>query len=426
MTNFYFKCIVCEHEFEKDEVDYVCPLCGQNVEVKYDYKKIKKFFSIKKFKQNNDKTIWRYEKFLPIKKDEITDRIQIFNTPLIKSINLSKILGIKNLFFKDDTKLPSSSLKDRASSVVVAYGLQNKKENFVTASTGNAGCALACICAMVGIKPSIFVPEDAPVNKLVQIAVYGAQLYKVKGNYDDCYNLVLKISSENKNVFNRSTGVNPFTREGKKTVSLEIWEQLGYEVPDIIFVPIGDGNIISGVWKGFKDLFELGLVEELPKLVGVQSNLSNSVYLTLKKIERKYYSSKNKCYLVSIKDIFQKTKIEPVTATTVADSISVNIPKDAYAAIKSIIESGGFVVEVKDEDIIESIKILAQNEGIFCEPAGATAFAGLVQVNKYSSEIKEKKVVVLVTGHGLKDVKTVISSYPGIGKLVDKEGNEII
>jgi threonine synthase len=425
MKEFYFRCIVCEKEFSKDAVEYVCPLCGQNLEVKYDYKKISKKVSIKKFKQNADNTIWRYEQFLPVNKDNTTEKIHIFNTPLIKSINLSASLGIKNLFFKDDTKLPSASLKDRASSVVVSYAIQNKKEKIVTASTGNAGCALSCVSSMVGVQPMIFVPENAPINKLVQMLVYGAEVYRVRGNYDDCYDLVLKLCSENKNFFNRSTGVNPFTREGKKTVSLEIWEQLGYKVPEIIFVPIGDGNIISGVWKGFKDLYEVGLIEKIPKLIGVQSKLSNAVYLTLKKIEQKYYSTKNKRYRVSIQEIFKNTPIEKVSATTIADSISVDIPRDGYAAIKSVIESGGFIVEVDDKDIIDAIKILSEKEGLFSEPASATAFAGLLQVNKYSSEIKDRLIVVLVTGHGLKDVKSIVSSYKHIGKLVDKRGQEI-
>ncbi len=414
MKEFYFKCIVCEHEFEKKDVEYTCPLCGENLEVMYEYKKIKKNFSKKNLSKNNNKTIWRYIDLLPVEDNNVLTKIQLYNSPLIRSINVSQIVGIKNLFFKDDTKLASGSLKDRASAIVVAYGLQNNKEKIVTASTGNAGCALACISAMVGIRPEIYVPHTAPLNKLIQMTVYGAKIYKVEGSYDDCYDKVLNLCLEDKKYFNRSTGINPFTREGKKTVSLEIWEQMSYTVPDIIFVSIGDGNIISGVWKGFKDLYELGLIEKLPILIGVQSKLSNAIFLTLKKIEQKFYSNKNKKYSKSIKEILQNTKIQKVEAKTVADSISVNFPRDAYAALKSIIESGGYVIEVDDTKIINSIKTLASKEGLFCEPAAATSFAGMMEVVKYSDEIKNKTVVVLITGHGLKDVKTIMASYKNL------------
>ncbi len=404
MTKFYFKCIVCEKEFDKDEVTYTCPSCNNNLEVIYDYKKnlLSQFI-----KSNKNFTIWNYLPLLPVEQDSVITKIQVYKTPLLKSINLGPQLGLKNLFFKDETKLPSGSLKDRASAIVVAYGLQNKKEKFITASTGNAGCALACISAMVAVKSRIVVPKTAPKAKLLQIKVYGAEIFPYDGNYDDCFDYVLNLCNEDKTWFNRSTGVNPFTREGKKTVSFEIWEQLGFKPPDIVFVPIGDGNIISGVWKGFRELFNCKEISSLPKIIGVQSKNSNSVSLTLKKIEQKYYSPKNKKLSQPISKIFRETKVVPVKSNTTADSISVDYPRDAYAAIKSIIESNGFIIEVSDEEIIEAIKLLAENEGILAEPAGATSFAGLKKFCTYCKELSDKVVVTLVTGHGLKDISVL-------------------
>lgn len=402
--NFYFKCIVCETEFDRSEIEYTCPLCGNNLEVLYDYKKVANSF-YKNLAKNKNCTIWRYIKLLPVSVDnDAVKKIQIFTSPLVLSVNLAKKFKLKKLYFKDDTKLPSGSLKDRASAVVVAYMLENKKKKIITASTGNAGCALACVCAMVGVKPVIVVPQTAPINKLVQIIAYGAKIVKYQGSYDDCFDYVLKLCNEDKNYFNRSTGINPFTREGKKTVSFEIWEQLNYKVPDVIFIPIGDGNIISGVWKGFKELYNCGLVTKLPMLIGVQSTKSNAVKLTYEEVKKKL-----KLYPNNLSEVLKSVKIKKVNATTVADSISVNLPRDCYAAVKAVIESKGDIVEVSDEEIVSSIKTLASNEGLFAEPAAASSVAGLVKCLKMREfELKDKTVVVLITGHGLKDTTAVV------------------
>ncbi|MCX7940174.1 MAG: threonine synthase [Endomicrobia bacterium] len=404
MNNFFFKCIVCEKEFDRSEVSYTCPACGNNLEVLYDYIKVLKQFLFFSTTGKYAGLIWKYLPFLPLKEDEVINKICIYHTPLVKSINIQPNLGIKGLklFFKDDTKLPSGSLKDRASAVVAAYALQNKKEKIITASTGNAGCALACISAMVGVKPLIVVPRSAPEAKLVQITVYGAEIIKYNGSYDECFEYVLKLCEKHKSYFNRSTGVNPFTREGKKTVSLEIWEQLGNKVPDFIFVPVGDGNIISGVWKGFKDLYFCGLIKVMPRLIAVQATGSNSISLTFSEIKQRLKGGHKLSELLSV------IKLKKVKSKTLADSISVDLPRDGYAAIKAVFESCGDVVEVTDKEIVSAIKLLASKEGIFAEPAAAASFAGFL---KYSSThrrvLENKKVVVLITGHGLKDISAI-------------------
>ncbi|MCS7227337.1 MAG: threonine synthase [Endomicrobia bacterium] len=399
--NFYFKCIVCEKEFNKDEVEYTCPECSNNLEVLYDYEKIRERF-LNNLNRDKKFTLWRYLPLLPLtSKSEVFNKIQIFATPIVKSVNISKKFGLKKLYFKDDTKLPSGSLKDRASAVVVAYALQNNKRKIITASTGNAGCALACISAMVGLKPIIVVPKTAPVSKLLQIVAYGAKIVKYDGTYDDCFDYVLKLCDENKDFFNRSTGINPFTREGKKTVSFEIWEQMGYKVPDMIFVPIGDGNIISGVWKGFKELYYCRLTKKLPILIGVQSAKSNAIKLTFDEIKKKIKHN-------NLSEILHNIKVKKIKATTIADSISVDLPRDCYAAVKAVLESKGDIVEVEDKEIVLAVRILASNEGIFAEPAAAASVAGLLRYLKYNHKnLTDKLIIALITGHGLKDTRSI-------------------
>ncbi|MDI6807650.1 MAG: threonine synthase [Candidatus Eisenbacteria bacterium] len=403
-----FKCISCGREIEKAE--YTCPECSGNMDVVYDYKKIAKFFSKKDLVKNRDFSIWRYSPILPVTSLRRIPSLQIGVTSLCSIRRLNDELGIENLLFKDDTKLPSASLKDRASAVTVVVGLEKGKEIFTTASTGNAGCALACISANMGLKSIIFVPKSAPKAKIAQLLLYGARVIAVNGTYDDAYDLSLK-ASERFGWYNRSTGYNPFTREGKKTASLEIAEQMSWEVPDYVFVPVGDGNIISGIWKGFVDLYELEFIKKLPKLVAVQSDKSDSV-------TRSYENAVSRSQ--ESKDI----KIIPVKATTVADSIFVDLPRDGVAAVKAIMESGGGAVRVSDDEILKTIKYLAEKTGIFAEPAGVTSFAGFLKMFKERKVHSASTVVCLITGNGLKDIDSALK-VSGSPETIDPQISEL-
>jgi len=384
-----FKCIVCEKEFPVKEVNYTCPSCGGNLDIIYKYKKL----SRKKINSSKDYTIFRYRDLLPIKKGARLP-LNIGFTPLYKR----NLLGLKNLYLKDDGKNPSASFKDRASAIVLLKALEKRVKIITGASTGNAGSSMACLSASVGMPSIIFVPEKAPLGKIAQLLIFGAKVFAVKGSYDDAFDLCLELSKKYKFMFNRNTGYNPWTREGKKTVSFEIAEQLNWKTPKYVFVPVGDGNIISGVWKGFKDLYYTGLIKKLPKIVAVQSEKSNSVYKTWKKYLKGKIGRIN----------WKKIKIIPVKATTIADSISVDIPRDGIAALRAIYESKGFAIEVSDKEITESIRELAINTGIFSEPAGATSFAGIKKALRKNLIKKEDAIVSLITGNGLKDIKCAL------------------
>ncbi len=379
------KCVHCGTEYACSGMQYICDSCGCNFEVLYDYGEIKKTLTRESLAGDKNYSVWRYWDLLPLSDRSHIMPLQIGWTPLYRADRLEKKLGLKALYLKDDGRNPSGSFKDRASSVAICKALELGFPTIAGASTGNAASSSACLGASLGLSPVIFVPAAAPEAKVAQLLVFGATVYAVNGTYDDAFDLCTEVCLEY-GWFNRNTGYNPYTREGKKTVSFEICEQLDWEVPDTVLVPVGDGNIITGVWKGFKDLLGVGLIDRLPRLIAVQSEKSSAV----------------------VDAVLSGKPVCPVSATTVADSISVDLPRDGEAAVKAVRESKGTGVLVSDQAILNSILTIARGAGIFAEPAGATAYAGLEKMRGEGTIGDGETVVCLVTGNGLKDVKSAI------------------
>ena len=383
------RCVLCKKEYKAEEVQYTCSKCGSLgvLEVNYDYSS---FISEQEVPIVLEQTMWEYLSFLPISDFKNIPPLKVGGTPLYKNKYLSKKLQIKDLYIKDDTTNPTSSLKDRASALVIKLALDKGVKAITCASTGNAASSLAGICASVGLKCYIFVPKTAPKAKIIQLLIYGAEVFAVDGSYDDAFDL--SIEATNKfGWYNRNTGYNPFTIEGKKTVSLEIIKQIisnKFNIPDKILVPVGDGCIISGVYKGFYDLIKVGILKKMPQLIGVQAEGSNAIYLAMKRGD----------------------KIESIKPNTIADSISVGRPRNGEMAISHIRASNGFVELVPDEQILEAMRILARRTGIFAEPAGAAAFAGLLKMSREKRLKSDEIVVVLVTGSGLKDIDSALKA----------------
>lgn len=379
------KCVHCGTEYLCEGMQYICDSCGCNFEVIYDYGAISRKLTRESLAGDKNYSVWRYWELLPLSDRSHIMPLQIGWTPLYRADRLEKKLGLKALYLKDDGRNPSGSFKDRASSVAICKALELGFPTIAGASTGNAASSSACLGASLGISPVIFVPAAAPEAKVAQLLVFGATVYAVQGTYDDAFDLCTEVCLEY-GWFNRNTGYNPYTREGKKTVSFEICEQLGWEVPDTVLVPVGDGNIITGVWKGFKDLHGVGLIDRLPRLIAVQSEKSPAV----------------------VDAILSGKPVCQVAATTIADSISVDLPRDGEAAVKAVRESEGTGILVSDESILESILTIARGAGVFAEPAGATAYAGLEKLRAEGEVSDDETVVCLVTGNGLKDVKSAI------------------
>ena len=385
------RCVLCGAEYGVGEVDYVCPKHGDEgiLDVVYDYDLIARRWTKDHLaKDQQTRSIWRYSPLLPVEPDSPRPPLQVGWTPMYCAKRLGERLGLPHLHVKDDGRNPTASFKDRASAIAVVKALELGREIVTTASSGNAAAALAGLAASVGLPTVIFVPETAPQAKVAQLLIFGATVILVQGTYDQAFDLCL-AASKAYDWYCRNTAYNPYMSEGKKTASFEICEQLGWEAPDRVFVAVGDGCIIGGLWKGFKDLLALGWIEKMPKLMGVQAKGSAV-------LARAWQAGTE--------------EIEPIVPHTIADSIAVGVPRDRIKALRAVRETGGEYVAVSDEEILEAMRILAREVAVFAEPAGATGFAGLQKLLHQGKIGPEERIVVLVTGNGLKDVPSAIEA----------------
>ena len=386
MGSFTFVCNECGARYAERDVRYVCPACA-----------------VRHLPGGATRGVLRVEldapprhwpgtrladahtlaAFLPVTTADAIPLLPVGATPLLPAPGLRRMLAMPHLWVKDDTRNPSGSTKDRASLLVVAKAVEYGADTIACASTGNAATALACIAAAAGVRAVVFVPAAAPPAKLVQIASYGARLIPVAGSYDDAFELSL-AACERFGWYNRNTAFNPFTIEGKKTAAIEIAAELGPDGPDAVLVPTGDGVIVSGVAKGFEDLVRGGLLRRVPRLLAVQPEGSCAIARALRE---------------------GAPAVTPIAgAASVADSLVVGAPRNAIMALAAVRASGGGGVSVPDAAILDAIGSLARATGVFAEPAAAAPLAGLLAAIDEGLVGRDERVVLLVTGTGLKDV----------------------
>jgi threonine synthase len=390
-----FKCSLCGHEYSPTEVEYTCPDDNGNLDVILDFQHVLQALGANGERLGDEPSLWRYLPLLPVKDPAgLGTPLRAAGwTPVFAAPRLRADLGLSRLWVKDESRNPTASFKDRASAVVVARAKEIGAEIVVTASTGNAGAALAGMAAAVGQKAVIFAPRSAPPAKIAQLLVFGAQVLLVDGTYDEAFDLTIQAAQEF-GWYCRNTGYNPFTVEGKKTAGLEIWDwcrniEPKFDLSELrIFVSVGDGNIISGIHKGFKDLLALGWINAVPRIFGVQAEGSAAIA---------------NAFLANTE------KIIPVSAKTLADSISVDLPRDGVRAVRAASQTGGSYILVSDAEILAAIAALGK-AGIFAEPAGATSYAGLVRAVRDGWIEANDPVLVLNTGSGLKDVKAAMQA----------------
>lgn len=377
-----YRCTVCGEFFETKEAMMTCPHCGEKgiLDVEYDYDALKRVLTKDYFKNNRDYSMWRYFPLMGIEEENIHKMLRIGWTPLVKSYNLSKELGLKELYIKDDGLNPSGSSKDRASGVAVLKAIEAGAKVISCSSTGNAASSCACHAAHMGIPAVIFVPKRAPIGKLTQISLYGATLVVVDGDYKAAFRLS-KEAINKYGWYNRNAAINPFMVEGKKTVSLEIAEQLNFKPTDWVVVSVGDGCTVGGVYKGFYELHKLGLIEKVPKILGVQSEGCEPF----------------------VKASREKSPLEECEENTLADSIAVGIPRNPLKALRAVENSHGSWISVPDTEIINAMSLLGKTEGIFGEPAAVTSLAGLKKALEKGIISKDESVTIIITGNGLKD-----------------------
>ena len=380
------RCVKCGKEYEATANITNCE-CGGILDIIYDYDYIKTVLTKEKLAARDDRSMWRYRELLPIEESTQNTPLRVGWSPLYEADRLAKELGIKKLWVKDDGQNPTASLKDRASAMAVAKAQEAGAKVIACSSTGNAASSLAGNAAAAGIKTYIFVPSRAPKGKVAQLMTFGATVVSVQGSYEDTFNLS-KAAIDKWGWYNRNAAINPYLSEGKKTVGLEIMEQLGWEVPDYIAISVGDGCTIAGLWKGLKDLYAVGFIDKLPRLISAQAEGCCPLNRAIANNEDWY----------------------PMEENTLADSIAVGVPRNADKALMAIRESNGVVVNVSDAEIMAAQKLLGRTCGVFGEPAGVTGAAGLKKLCEQGVIPADATVVSVVTGNGLKDVANAIAA----------------
>ena len=380
------KCVKCGKEYPATPDVTTCE-CGGILDIVYDYDYIKSRLTKEKLAARKDMTMWRYRELLPIEEETENTPLRVGNTPLYEEPRLAEMLGLGHLYVKDDGLNPTSSLKDRASAMAVAKAKEAGKDIIACSSTGNAASSLAGNAAAAGMKTYIFVPSRAPKGKVAQLLTFGATVVSVQGNYEETFELSSK-AIDRWGWYNRNAAVNPYLSEGKKTVSLEICEQLQWKAPDYIAVAVGDGCTIGGVWKGLKDLYAIGFIDKLPRLISCQAE---------------------GCCPLN-RAIEEKAPWHPMEENTLADSIAVGVPRNPDKALQAIEESNGLVVNVSDAEIMAAQKLLGSVCGLFGEPAGVTGTAGVKKLCEMGVLGKDDTVVTMISGNGLKDVENAIKA----------------
>lgn len=379
-------CRECGREYEPEAV-HVCEFCFGPLEINYNYDEIKQAISRESIAAG-PLSLWRYRPLLPVMGDEYID-IQAGFSPLIRAKHLGDKLGIKELYIKNDTANPTYSFKDRVVSVALTRAKELGFDTVACASTGNLANSVAAHAAHAGFKAFIFIPADLERGKIISSAIYDPMLVGVRGSYDDVNRLCSEIASEFGWAF-VNINIRPYYAEGSKTLAFEVIEQLGWKIPDHYVVPIASGSLLTKVYKGTNEMIKLGLIEDRPfKVSGAQAEGCSPVSQAFKR---------------------RTLNVKPVKPDTIAKSLAIGNPADGYYALKVVADTGGFVDDVTDAEIVDGVKLLAQTEGIFTETAGGVTIAVLKKLAE-SGRIKSDEVTVAyVTGAGMKTLEAVEGS----------------
>lgn len=358
---------------------HVCEFCFGPLEVDYDYDYLRTIVSREKI-ESGQPNLWRYVDLLPVEGETLVDSGTGF-TPLLKAERLGQRLGLKNLFIKNDTANPTWSFKDRVVSVAITKALEFGFDTVACASTGNLGNSVSAHAARTGLKCFIFIPADLELGKIVGSLIYNPTLVAVKGNYDEVNRLCAEIASTMGWGF-VNINLRPYYAEGSKTLGFETVEQLGWQAPDHIVVPMASGSLLTKVWKALKELHRLGLIDELKtKVHGAQPEGCSPIVTAFKE---------------------NAEFVRPVKPNTIVKSLAIGNPADGIYALQAMRESGGVAESATDDEVIEGIKLLAETEGIFTETAGGVTIAVLKKLVEQGTIGSDDTVVALITGCGLK------------------------
>ncbi len=386
MKKITVRCIKCNRIYKSDEIIYVCRVCGGLLEIIVEYKGD---ISRKTF-EGRDFYLWRYRELMPIIDYSKIVTLREGGTPLTRAKNLEKEFGLKELYIKNEGLNPTGSFKDRGMTIGVSKALELNVKAVACASTGNTSASLAAYAAKAGIKCYVLIPsKKIAIGKLAQAILHGAKVISIRGNFDKALKIVREICSKH-NIYLLNS-INPWRLEGQKTIGYEIVEQLNYEAPDTVIVPVGNSGNIYAIWKGFKEFYKYGLVDKVPRMIGIQAEGASPIVKAVKN---------------------KSVEITPIKKPeTIATAIRIGNPVNAPRALKAIRESNGYAEAVSDKEIIEAQKLLARKEGIGVEPASAASIAGLKKLLEEGIIDRDEKVVCVVTGHALKDPEIIFRMY---------------
>ncbi len=384
------RCRECERTYDIAPI-YTCEWCFGPLEVAYDYEAIAANISRESIAAGPE-TIWRYAALLPVDPPG-QSTLPVGWTPLLRADRLAEELGLGELWIKDDTRNPTNAFKDRVVAVALAKALEFGMKTLACASTGNLANAVAAHAARAGLRSIVFIPSDLEAGKVMTTSVYGGTVVAIDGNYDDVNRLCVELASERPWAF-VNVNVRPFYAEGSKTLAFETAEQLGWETPDHVVVPIASGSLLTKIRKGFDELHKVGLLDAPPKV-------------------RVSGAQATGCSPVATAFADGSDTINPVRPSTIAKSLAIGNPADGYYALDAVRETGGGLVAVTDDEIVDGMRLLARTEGIFGETAAGVTIASLKRLAQEGVVRPDERVVAYVTGHGLKTLDAV-AAHTGV------------
>ena len=388
-VDFHLECIDCGARYDPNQVIYTCSRCSGLLSVEYNFSSLPE--DLDQTWKKRTLSVWRYRELLPIGRIENKVSLGEGGTSLNKCLRLSEEIGLKNLYVKNEGENPTGSFKDRGMTVGVTKAVELGMTKVACASTGNTSASLAAYAARAGIECIVLIPSGkVAFGKLTQAIIHGAKVIQIRGNFDEALRIVRKICHSHPIYLLNS--LNPFRLEGQKTAAFEIRDQLDGRIPNKIVVPVGNAGNISALWKGFVELRELGLTDKAPQMIGIQAEGAAPIADSLKKKLRRVRFVDN--------------------PETVATAIRIGSPVNWKKAVRAVKESQGLVEKVSDAEILEAQKLLAQQEGLFVEPASAASIAGLIKLTRMGVIGKDELVVCILTGHGLKDPNIILRRFP--------------
>jgi threonine synthase len=378
------RCRECGREYELAAI-FTCEWCFGPLEVAYDYETIRSTVSREKIAAG-PASIWRYQDLLPVERAAAVDLGAGFS-PLVRADRLAAELGLGELWVKNDTVNPTNSFKDRVTEVALSKALEFGFKTAACASTGNLANAVAAHAARAGLRSFVFIPANLEPAKIVTTGVYGGNLVAIDGNYDDVNRLCAEIAGTYRWAF-VNVNMRPFYAEGSKTLAFETAEQLGWEAPDHVVVPVASGSLLTKIHKGFGELHKVGLLDREPttRVSGAQAQ---------------------GCSPVATAYIEGSDTIRPVKPSTIAKSLAIGNPADGYFALDAVRSTGGGLAAVTDDEVVEGIRLLARTEGIFAETAGGVTVASLKRLAEQGIVRADERVVIYITGIGLKTIDAV-------------------